>query len=447
VTRVRPTPWTLPTVTDDHRVGRARAWWWVALLVLATGCSSSVPAPDSAAGVLVPGIGAGMPIRGYLIEDSTVVLGRDMDGTVERHALPEGSLRWRARVPNWVHNAPAVVGTSVIVSYGDNIPVVSPAGDSLLIVGRDSSGIAAFAVADGTLRWQHATRGAVMTRVVAIADTILAVTGGRALLALDAASGRVLWEIDVGGIGSMATPLLHGRTLVLGLSNPQSVAAVDLDKRAVQWRALIGEHVRGSGDVTPAVLGDTLFTTATQLITGRDMLTLEFAPYWFPKVLMRFGVRPYKNLARQWVTGVSLTDGRVLWSRPVGVGYHRELNRSGTPIAVSDGIIFSSFVTNEVFRIGADGTTRWSTRLPAVAAKGNSAVIGDTVIVALADGRLVSLDAGTGRVVGLRQSAGAVAFFAPLSCRGRLWYPTEDGRMVAVGPVNTSHPECGRAPQ
>ncbi len=437
----------LPTVRDGNRVSHAHAWFWVALLVLATGCQSPVPSPEADAAERVLGIGAGMPIRGYLVEDSSIFLGRDMDGTVERHALPDGTMRWRARVPNWVHNAPAVVGTSLIVSYGDNLPVASPAAESLLIVGRDSSGIAAFALADGTLRWQHATRGAVMTRVVAIADTILAVTGGRALLALDATTGRVLWELDVGGIGSMATPLLHGRTVVIGLSNPQSVAAVDLDRRAVRWRALIGEHVRGTGDVTPAVLGDTLFTTATQLVTGRDLLKLEFAPYWFPKLLMRIGVRPYQNLARQWVTGVSLADGRILWSRPLGVGYHRELNRSGTPIAVSDGIIFSSFVTNEVFRLGTGGTIRWTARLPGIAAKGNSSIAGDTVTVALADGRLVSLEASTGRQLGLRQSAGKVAFFAPLSCRGRLWYPTEDGRMVAVGPISSSHPDCGRAPQ
>ncbi len=426
-------------------------WFFRAAPLAAMGflaaCSPDVP--NDVAAIPVAGFRHGQPIRGLLMTDSALFIGRDGDGTVERHEARTGEVRWSVRLPNWVHSAPVIAGDKLVATYGDNFPVVDSTGKNRMIVGRGDGGIVALRHTDGTIVWRYESRGAVMTRALVIGDTVLAVTGDRRLLALDAATGRDLWHVDAGGIGSMASPLIVGRSVIVGLSDPQSIAAFDLDTHRLRWRALIGERVRGTGDVTPAIVGDTLISTSTQLVGGNEFLSLDVIPFWPRKVLMRIGVIPWRPLARQWSVGVSLSDGRVLWSTSLGVGFHRELNRSGTPEATPDGVVFSSYITNEVIRLSASGRVLWRTRTPGDAAKGNVLVVGDSVAVALSDGRLTFLQLRDGRVTSSRASAGRIGFFAPLLCDGRLTYPTEEGILVSLPVDDTSRSSyhCPGAPR
>jgi outer membrane protein assembly factor BamB len=201
--------------------------------------------------------------------------------------------------------------------------------------------------------------------------------------------------------------------------------------------------------VTPAIRGDTLITTSTQLVTGRDNLSIDAAALWFDKLMMRLGQRPWRPLARQWASAIDLRDGRLLWTKSLGVGHHRELNRSGTPIALPDGAVFSSFVLNELIRLNASGGVVWRTRLPGEAAKGNVAISGDSVGVAMSDGRILFVDLASGRTTSSRASSGKIAFFSPTMCDGRLLYPTEDGRLISLDSPSVARPSenCAAAPR
>jgi outer membrane protein assembly factor BamB len=393
---------------------------------------------------------AGDPIRALVVTDSLIVVGRDVAGRLEVYDRKTGLPRWNKAIPNWVHSAPVIDHDRVIVTFGDNRrgnTRVEPSGAP--IVGAGHGGAMALSLSDGQTEWNYLATGAIMPPPRVVGDTVVLTSGGGEIIGLDRRTGRLLWRESAGGIASMAGPVISKDVMYTGLSDPQSIVALDLRHHNILWHRNFGEFARGTGDVSPVIVGGVLYTTFTELISGMGFFSLGAIRLWPAKVWMRLGKRPWRALERQWVAAVSTRDGALLWMRSVGVGYHRELNRSGTPSPVDGGVVFSSFVTNEVYRIGRTGDIVWTRALPGEAAKGNVAVEGDSVAAALADGRVVLLSAKTGAIWEVMPSQGRIAFFTPLICDHDLLYPTEDGRLAAVPIVDhgMKGAPCGASPR
>ncbi|RYE92583.1 MAG: hypothetical protein EOO75_06350 [Myxococcales bacterium] len=183
-------------------------------------------------------------------DDGTIVVGAQ-DGAVLALA-PDGALKWRATL-----GRDADAGLAI----GD---------DGAVYAGTDGGDVVALAPADGSIRWRAALGGFVRGPLSVGRDgAVLASTYGPApaVVALDGASGRVLWRFGVRGTGAREFGV-HGApledpagTLVFGAQD-DTLYALHPDG-TLAWKLRLG----GDVDATVALAADRLL-----LVGGGDGL-------------------------------------------------------------------------------------------------------------------------------------------------------------------------------
>lgn len=163
-------------------------------------------------------------------------------GFVSAQEVVTGSGLWRRETTGIVGASPTVTSDAVYVG--------TVAGD-----------LYAFDRTEGTVRWQVAAVGGVVGSPVVAAGTVYAGTRGRAtsaagtptaaggaLLAVDAATGRARWRVDL-PVRPEATPV-SGAGLVV-VAGGGLLAAYDAASGALRWSVHLGER----GPAAP-VIGD-----------------------------------------------------------------------------------------------------------------------------------------------------------------------------------------------
>jgi len=171
---------------------------------------------------------------------------READTPTER----SGPVRWRAGI-------------------GGRIPV--PAVDDGSVYAVSTSGIHAFATADGRRRWSHSTPQSAWLGP-AVGDGVVYAAGGGTLAAFDAASGEKRWRRTWPDDASVETmPVVGERAVFVGVSSPSTERAdstVPEDLWAVgkgdgsrRWKRDLGERDRTGGVLSgaPVLHGGTLY--------------------------------------------------------------------------------------------------------------------------------------------------------------------------------------------
>lgn len=243
---------------------------------------------------------------------------------------------------------------------------------------------------------------------------LFATLGFGQLVAVDPATGGVIWRQQLGAAATGAPTVAGGRVFVSGRDG--TGWAVDAADGRVLWSVQSTPDRRGvQGGAAPAVSGDTV---VFPFISGELVAanTATGAPLWTAYVL---GARTGRTHAR--VTDI--TGDPVIIGGRVYAGNH-----SGETVALDL----------------ATGTTIWSAPHGAL---GPVTVAGGAVFLLSDQNDLLRLDAGTGEVLWsvplpffvderVRRRKAIVAAYGPLLAGGRLFVASDDGTMRVLDPAS-----------
>ncbi len=255
----------------------------------------------------------------------------------------------------------------------------------------------------------------------AVAGGGLAVGGGRVLattafgelVALDPASGAVVWRQRLDTAATGAPTVANGVVHVAGRDNRGW--AVDLANGRVLW-------------TVPGTASPSGVTGPAGPMLGPDLIV-------FPSSAGQLvGVRP--DGTRVWQAGVP--------AQRLGRAFGRVTDIAGDPV-LSDGVIYAGNATGQTVALRAQtGERLWSADEGAMAPP---VVAGGSVFVMNDIGELVRLDAGDGSVIWRvqlpylttdrrRRIRDVFPHYGPVLAGGRLWVASGDGALRGFDPVS-----------
>jgi len=306
-------------------------------------------------------------------------------------------------------------------------PVV---GDGRLFFALYPGGMVTLNAGTGALLWQqksigngkYGTAALADGRVFTVAIDPSSPTFRVTLVALDAATGAVLWSAPgaFSGIlkidrGRIYTTLDPAATSDAAISN--HVVAIDAATGSVAWEAT------EPCDSPPAIDGDRIYCVGTDKVVALDAAdgTLVYAAPSPPSSAVSAPAvvdgRLFYVGARLYVRSTS--DGAALWDADFGA-FNRPVN-GGTWIETSPAVAYGKvFVVGSkgVFAFDAgNGATIWRVDAPANFQSGTSVAVADGRVL-LSGGTL--LDADDGRLL-WSASGGRIAYSTPIVTDGHFY--------------------------
>jgi outer membrane protein assembly factor BamB len=251
--------------------------------------------------------------------------------------------------------------------------------------------------------------------------------GNEIMMALDAATGKVVWETSYAapykmnpataghGQGPKATPLFHdGKLFTLGISGIVSAFDAATGRRLWQTAAPAVDPTFGTA-TSPLADGNRVIVHVGGHNSGaltafnKDTGAVEWRwngdgpAYASPIVATLGGTRQIVTISQQNIVGVAADTGALLWQRPFKTTYD---NSSITPIQVGDAILVSAQekgITSLRPVKGSQGwrvDVLWETREAGLFMT-NGVVLDDTLygLSHLAAGQFFALDTTTGKVL------------------------------------------------
>jgi len=207
---------------------------------------------------------------------------------------------------------------------------------NLPVIGRDLEA-ASFGTPDGKTGWVLRLPGGRPIATPAYADGMLFVGGGygsHEFYAVDAETGKIIWQIQTGDDGPTAAVVADGMVAF----NTESCTLVVVDERRgrVIWQEWLGDPLMSQ----PAIDKGVLFM-AHPAATGRAVKPTEFHP------------RPASPGGSHRLLAAELSTGRHIWEQEI----------SGDVITapvISDGTVyFTTFNGTSYALNAADGSVQW----------------------------------------------------------------------------------------
>jgi outer membrane protein assembly factor BamB len=245
-------------------------------------------------------------------------------------------------------------------------------------------------------------------------------------VALDADTGKVLWEREVGQLNASSPAYHKGRLYIVNLE-PGHILKLDAKTGRTIWK----RNLPGRAESSPLVLGRTVYFGCENgylyaLSTGRGNIRwatplggpVKAAPAFRDGVLYVGDYGGYMN-------AVNAKTGKLVWqSGSLGPGYGGSGAFYSTP-AVAFGRVYAGNNDGRVYSYDqSDGTLAWSHSTggyvysgPTVAQTQNS---GPTVYIGSHDGNIYALNARDGETRWSRSAGGPVA--GSLSAVGNIVY-------------------------
>jgi len=250
--------------------------------------------------------------------------------------------------------------------------------------------------------------------LAATGGRVYATTGFGELVALDAASGKILWRQRFDGPVSGA-PTVEGNT-VYAVSSDGVAVAVDAANGKIRWSA--GGVRSSKGVVGPG----------SPAINGGDVIV------------------PF---ASGQISAYAAADGAGVWGaavagQRVGRAYAVMGDITGDPV-VSGGVIYTGTASGRTVAVNAaDGKRLWTALEGAL---NPPLVVGGSVFIVNDEARLIRLDAGTGEVIWsvampyytndkAKKMRAIYAHYGPVLAGGRIVVASSDGNLRMFSPVD-----------
>ncbi|MCS6986458.1 MAG: PQQ-like beta-propeller repeat protein [Sphingomonadaceae bacterium] len=296
-------------------------------------------------------------------------------------------------------------------------------------------------------RGREGTRPAFGGGVSSDGDRVFATTGLGTAVALDAATGRELWRVNLGTPLRSAPTVGAGRVLVMAQDNRLTALAADTGEELWQVTATL-EPAAILGPAAPALEAGTVvagFSSgelfALRVENGRTVWQDQLARTGRTTALGALSAivaSPVIDRGRVYAIGhggrmvaIDLASGQRVWERNfAGVS---------TP-AVAGEFLFVLTTENELLALTRrDGKIRWVTRLPrwrkpksrqgAIHWAG-PVLAGGRLVLVSSRGRMALVDPATGAIAEERPLR-APASLPPIVANTRLYVLTDDGRIRA----------------
>lgn len=255
-----------------------------------------------------------------------------------------------------------------------------------------SSGVHAYALADGKELWTLPVKGQCYSGVAVANGLGYVASTGAELLAVDLTSGKAKWTHPLDGM-VYATPVVAGDTVLVGTGDTGTVYALDAATGTERWTFPLGARM-GSG--LAASGGMVYVGSYDRHLYAIDLATARLHWQYVADTIIDSAPlvadgRVYLKLTNDAVVALDAATGKPVWR------------------------------TKPLLASAPDGPTSWS---PLVRA-------GDNLITALSDGRLLALAAATGEQAWLTKPGRPHA--APPTVAGVLGFAGgKDGSLAAL---------------
>lgn len=316
-----------------------------------------------------------------------------------------GKLLWTYRTTNSLMGNPVVVGGRVFVGTGNSNwsfrELVNYKAGLPIQRGTGENQILALSARTGKVLWSYPTRFEDMPTPTYLDGNVYEATGGGRVVALDAASGKLVFSTHVGGFDSMSSPIgwttPSGTPLVYAsFSGPDQVVAVNAKTGAIAWRGTIPGSFNTS--VSDEVLA--LDTGTGRLIANALTSPSSSSPTATPTVDAR-------------VVSFDAATGATNWNTSLGRGPLPNAFKAGVPM-IHGGVIYMNDPAGDVMHAISESTGKvlWKikTHFP-----GRAAPAFDRGTLYFADGPFVyAVDPATGKILKRTKLGGLFGIVNPV---------------------------------
>ena len=340
-------------------------------------------------------------------------------GTLFAIDAATGAIRWKYVAHNGMKSNPLVYGGVVIVGVG-NADSTTIAARRKVRVGSGSSGILALDARTGRARWYYALTGTGQPTATIVDGKLIHHDGSGMIVALDPRNGRQLYSHYVGAVASMvaAIPVDGGLVVSTGIF-PNRVLAVRNKTGQVAWTWELPAASSGVGDCPPASDGRWVFCDYLAPVAS--------GPPVDPGVT-----------AEEHVYAIDTRTGKGTWDVALEQGIVPPRNESAIPLLYRERLFVGSAVAPYLHAIDPrTGKVLWTRRVHGPV-KGGMVAHHGIVYFGDLQGYLWALDAGSGRLIGVRNAKTSFNVGSPVIVGGSLIIGSNTGRIAAI-PLSSIH--------
>ena len=336
-------------------------------------------------------VGTGSSKYGKISASPIVVGGKvvtlDAAGLVSAQAVAGGAASWRTSlVPEGEKTAQKGFGGG-LAADGGRIYAATGFGT-----------VAALDAASGKKLWEKSLEVPIRASPTAAADRVYVVTTDGTLYALAGADGNELWNFrglpEKASIISNASPAVEGDVVVVPFSSGDLVALKTANGQAAWNESLARTRTASSlaalsDAARPAIDSGTVFAVGH---AGRMIAT-------------------------------NARTGERLWSLAVP--------STQQPWVAGDSVFVVDTAGQLMAITRRDGKIVWTTKLPGAGTWSGPVLAGGQLWLASSQGVLVHVDASAGKVNG-SQDLGAPVYISPIVAAGRMFVLTDKARLIAL---------------
>lgn len=345
--------------------------------------------------------GTGSSKTGRLMASPIIFDGRvytiDATARVSAFALAGGSAVWRTSLmPDKEAFGFSLWGGSNNAGGGFGGGVAADNGRIFAATGYGM--VAALDAKTGKKLWEKSVEAPVRAAPTATADRVFVITSDGRFVALAASDGNELWTArglpEQAFLINSASPAVDGDIVVAPFPSGE-VVGIRVGTGQTAWNESLTRARSGAADASmsnaarPAIDGGIVFAVGHG---GRMVATAA------------------RNGERLWNVNVSSTQGPTVVGEAVYVvdtaGQLRALSRR-------------------------DGRALWTVKLPGSSTWSGPTAAGNALWLVSKEGNLVSADAATGRIVS-QQSLGYTVLIPPVVAQGRMIVLTDSARLIAL---------------
>ncbi len=274
--------------------------------------------------------------------------------------------------------------------------------------------------------------------IAAEGGKIFAATGFGSVLALDAASGQVLWSKMFAIPIREAPTASEGRVFVVN-SESELLCLNGADGSSLWTQKGLPENAALLTSASPAVAGNLVFApypsgeiTAVDVKTGQAKWTDSLAKGAINTSATAIGEAARPVVDREAVYAMSRGGQLIATSRDKGVRlWTREIQGTQTPWVAGD-TVFVVDVTGKLIALTRkDGKVRWVTALPGDGRWNGPVLAGNRLWLASSNGQLVAVDAVSGSI-STQSDLGTPVMITPVIAEGRLYVLTDKAKIIAM---------------
>lgn len=311
----------------------------------------------------------------------------------------DGAIEWSVDAPNSVFAQPIVANNVLLVGIGNAAflnPSASPATTPGSIRGVGPSGLDAYNAQTGASLWKFPTPGADQAPPTVMGNTVYLVSGDRQFYAINLATGKEEWAVNIGHYVSRSSPRIVGDKAYMGGAGPLGVVAVNLDTHRVVWQRPIPGALQGVDDTPIAVAPSRLVSAA--------MLGTE-------------GVAPTSRAHQAEVYAINPKTGAIVWSTIVARGPAPSFKATGTPTVVGDRVYVGNAINGRVVALSLKtGKVIWAYQTGSPVTR-PPAVLNGRVYVLTKSGILIALST-KGKLIAAKHVADWVNTYGPVIYNG-----------------------------